>query len=268
MIEKTFVKKSFNAGAATYDDNAALQRRLLEDLLAFAGCGHLQPRRVLDIGIGTGNLSSRLAGMFPRAQIYGCDLAENMLLLARSTSPAAGLRLFAADAESLPLGARCCDLAASSFTLQWLNSLDRAMHEAMRVLRPGGLFFFSVFGEHTFQELRECFCQACNETGYDQGEALALPHTRAAADQALRRAGFASAATKSVQIIEWYDSVAGLARAIKGMGARNASARRIRTPGVRRTWGRMAELYGTRYGRQGRIPATYEVIMGRAARPR
>ncbi len=268
MIDKTFVKKSFNAGAATYDDNAALQRRLLEGLLAFANCGNLQPQRILDIGIGTGSLSARLAAMFPRAQVCGCDLAENMLLRARGKSAATGLRLFAADAESLPLEASCCELAASSFTLQWLNSLDMAMHEALRVLRPGGLFFFAVFGAHTFQELRECFYQACSETGYDQGDAFAVPHTRASADEALRRAGFASAATESLKIIEWYDSVAGLARAIKGMGARNASPRRNRTPGVRRIWRRMAELYETRYGRGGRIPATYEVIMGRAVRPR
>ncbi len=268
MIDKTFVKKSFNTGAATYDDNAALQRRLLAGLLEFAGCDGLQLQRILDIGIGTGNLSLQLAALFPRAQIYGCDLAENMLLRARYRSAPNELRLCAADAESLPLAESCCDLAASSFTLQWLNSLDQAVREALRVLRPGGLFFFAVFGMRTFQELRECFYQACMETGYDQGEALVIPHTHEAAVRALRAAEFVEITTESEQIIEYYGSVADLVRSIKGMGARNASPRRNRTPGVRRIWRRMVELYELRHGRDGRIPATYEVIMGRAVRPR
>jgi len=267
MIDKSFVKKSFNTGAATYDDNAALQRRLLDSLLDFAECACLQPRRVLDIGIGTGNLSERLARMFPSAKVDGCDLAENMLARARLKCAPETLRLFVADAEALPLGAGCFDLAASSFTLQWLNSLDRALRETLRILLPGGMFFFSVFGARTFHELRECFYHACSETGYDQGEALVLPHTREGTDQALRVAGFDTVTTGHLQVTEYYGSVADLVRAIKGMGARNASSRRNRTPGVRRIWRRMVELYEIRYGREGRIPATYEIIMGRAVRP-
>lgn len=267
MIDKTFVKKSFNVGAATYDDNAGLQKRLLEGLLAFADCDSLQPRKILDIGIGTGNLSRRLIAMFPSAQVCGCDLAENMLARARlKTAPAAPL-LFAADAEALPLAGGCFDLAASSFTLQWLNSLDTALRETLRVLRPGSMFFFSVFGAQTFHELRECFYRACAETGYDQGEALVVPHTRETAERALRAAGFEAVRTEALQVVECYESVAGLVRAIKGMGARNASPRRNRTPGVRRIWRRMVDLYGQRYGCDSRIPATYEVIMGRAVRP-
>jgi malonyl-CoA O-methyltransferase len=268
MIDKTFVKKSFNVGAATYDDNAGLQRRLLESLLEFAGCAGIQPERILDIGIGTANLSMRLAQMFPAAQVHGCDLAENMLQRARQKTAPGTLRLFTADVENLPLRAGSFDLTASSFTLQWLNSPKTAMREIARVLRPGGTFFFSAFGTNTFQELRSCFLRACAETGYDQGDALVIPLTSSAAQQAMQAAGFCTVAAESEQIIEYYASVADLVRAIKGMGARNASPRRNRTPGVRRIWRRMVELYEDRYGSEGRIPATYEVVKGRGVKPR
>lgn len=268
MIDKTFVKKSFNVGAATYDDNAGLQQRLLASLLDFGDCAHMQPDRIFDIGIGTGNLSERLARIFPGAQVYGCDLAENMLQRARHNTAPRLLRLFAADAEALPLRSGSFDLAASSFTLQWLNSLNPAMREIMRILRPGGSFFFAAFGANTFYELRSCFLQACAETGYDQGEALVLPLTSAAAEQAMRESGFADITTGTERIVEYYASVADLVRAIKGMGARNASPRRNRTPGVRQIWQRMVAIYEERYGSQGRIPATFEVIMGRGVKPR
>lgn len=268
MIDKTFVKKSFNVGAATYDDNAGLQQRLLESLLDFGDCAHMQPDRILDIGIGTANLSMRLARMFPAAQVHGCDLAENMLQRARQKTAPGTLRLFAADAENLSLRADSFGLVASSFTLQWLNDLEQAMREIARILRPSATFFFSAFGTHTFQELRSCYHQACAETGYDQGEAFVVPLTRAAAEQAMQAGGFAEITTTTEQIVEYYDSVADLVRAIKGMGARNASPRRNRTPGVRRIWRRMVELYEDRYGSDGRIPATFEVISGRAIRPR
>jgi malonyl-CoA O-methyltransferase len=228
----------------------------------------MQPERVLDIGVGTGNLSERLARMFPVAQVHGCDLAENMLARARHKTAPFLLRLFAADAEALPLRSGSFDLAASSFTLQWLNTLNPAMREIMRILRPGGSFFFTAFGANTFYELRSCFLQACAETGYDQGEALVLPLTSAAAEQAMRASGFADITTGTERIVEYYASVADLVRAIKGMGARNASPRRNRTPGVRRIWQRMVAIYEERYGSQGRIPATFEIIKGRGVRPR
>ena len=38
-----------------------------------------------------------------------------------------------------PTGSACFDLVISSFTLQWLEQWDRAVHEIFRVLKPGGI---------------------------------------------------------------------------------------------------------------------------------
>jgi len=50
------------------------------------------------------------------------------------------------------------------------------------------------------------------------------------------------------------------------MGARNASARRNKTAGVRTVWNRMTLHYEKTFGSPSGIPATFEIIMGSARR--
>ena len=92
-IDRAFVKKSFNASAGTYDDSAVLQQRLVGQVLQFAGDDPAAPERILDIGMGTGNLTAALAGRLPAAHIFGCDLAEKMVMLAAGKAGLARCRV-------------------------------------------------------------------------------------------------------------------------------------------------------------------------------
>jgi malonyl-CoA O-methyltransferase len=269
-IDKTIVKKSFNASADTYDRYAGLQNHLGEQLLKLVAPGEgMSGARMLDIGMGTGNLTSRLMQRFPEARMYGCDLAVNMMVHARKKllAPPYSLLLAAADAENLPYCSNSFDLVASSFTYQWLEDWSTALKEARRVIKPQGVFVFSAFGAGTFYELRQSYNKACMETGYTRGVALELSITEASIRRQMNACGFADPSTTSWKIIEPYISANDLIRSIKGMGARNASARRNKTPGVRKIWKRMVEQYENDFGMQGKIPATFEIIMGSAKKP-
>lgn len=269
-IDKTIVKKSFNASADTYDRYAGLQNHLGGQLLNLAVAIEGKPGEcILDIGMGTGNLTSRLMKQFPQAHVYGCDLAATMMVRARQKLLAfpSPLLLAAADAENLPYGRNLFDLVASSFTYQWLEDWRGALGEARRVLKPLGLFVFSAFGADTFRELRQSYSKACMETGYTRGVALELSVREENIRQQLTACGFADPLTVSWTIVETYSSVNDLIRSIKGMGARNASAKRNKTPGVRKIWKRMVEIYEKDFGIGGTIPATFEIIMGRAKKP-
>jgi hypothetical protein len=79
----------------------------------------------------------------------------------------------------------------------------------------------------------------------------------------MAEAGFAHVSGITYSVTPVYDSVNELVRAIKGMGARNASTHRNRSTGVRRVWRRMIEIYEQDYGARGGIPATFEIIMAR-----
>lgn len=265
-IDKVFVKKSFNASAGDYDRHAGLQHEMGARLLELIEELPAGVARILDIGMGTGNLTAQLRAVHPGSRVHGCDIAVNMITQAQAKLAAGPLLFAAADAEQLPYRSGAFDLVASNFTYQWFESWHGALGEVMRVLRPGGLFIFSAFGSHTFWELRQAFTEACREIGYDRGEALALPITEERMGEEMQAAGFLQATVISYRRKVVYPSVNDLVRAIKGMGARNASTHRNRSPGVRRVWRRMIELYERSSGTQAGVPATFEIIMGRGRR--
>jgi malonyl-CoA O-methyltransferase len=267
-IDKTFVKKSFNRHAHTYDQYAVLQdsqSRVLLQLLNGSA-----PSEILDIGMGTGTMTARLAEKYPAAHIHGCDIALNMLACARAKkSLTLDNNLFiAADTEFLPYRESSFDLALAGFALQWVVDAARAFREVRRVLKPGGVFLCSIFGGDTFAELRQCYEQACHETGYCAGEALFLDWSEQKVLALFHGAGFMGYCASTTVVREVYGSVAELMRAIKGMGAQNASLRRNRGLGLRAVWKRMCATYEQRFALPSvGIPATYQIIMAKGQKP-
>ncbi len=262
-IDKTFVKKSFNSSASTYDGHAQLQKIMAEKLLEFSGDNNPSVSSILDVGMGTGNLTANLSEKFPGARIYGCDLAQNMIVEANKKLSSQGIKYFfsCADAELLSYKTNSFDMVFSSFTYQWLEKWDQAFGEVARVLKPGGCFAFSAFGSNTFTELKQSFKKACLNTGYRQGMAFELPLTEGKVRQIIESCGFKSHCIQSQSIVKKYRSVNDLIRAIKGMGARNASENRNRSFGIKKVWKKMIEIYEHDFKSQGKIPATFEIIM-------
>ncbi len=113
-----------------------------------AGLELLQARRgeqVLEIGFGTGHCLVALAkAVGPTGKVYGLDLAERMVSLAREKLRKERLlervELRCGDALSLPYGADSLDAEFMSFTLELFDTpeIPRVLQECRRVLRPGG----------------------------------------------------------------------------------------------------------------------------------
>jgi SAM-dependent methyltransferase len=88
-------------------------------------------RRVLDLGCGTGDTNGFLAA---RNQVWGADFSLQMLSYARQQYPA----LAQADAEALPFADGSFEALIATGLWQCLAPQNRLLHEARRVLRPGG----------------------------------------------------------------------------------------------------------------------------------
>ena len=261
------VRRAFDQAASSYDAHAAMQREIGRRLAERLDYMKLAPRAVLDLGCGTGFALPELRARYPDAQLTALDLAPAMLAAARARLPRPGLldRLkgrpgcdfVCADLQRLPFAASRFDLLWSSLALQWANDLDAAIREAHRALAPGGLFLFATFGPDTLKELRRAF-SAVDEQ----------PHVSRFVDlhdigDSLVHAGFASPVMEMEMLTLTYADLKSLMRDLKGLGAHNASAARGHGLFGRRAWARLEAAYEENR-RDGRLPATFEVIYGHA----
>lgn len=128
--------------AEILDMDAAVLRGTLADITAWVGGRVRSPRRILDVGAGSGTGTIALAERFPDAELLSADRSTDMLARVQSKAAAAGLAERVStvqldlDGAWPELGA--VDLAWASASLHELADADRAFGQLARVLGPGG----------------------------------------------------------------------------------------------------------------------------------
>jgi SAM-dependent methyltransferase len=97
------------------------------------------PRRILDVGTGTGTAARAIAARWPDADVTGVDMSERMLGEARRLLPpelAERVRFEQADASALPFPDESFDLVTLANMIPFFDEIDR-------VLVPGATVAFA-----------------------------------------------------------------------------------------------------------------------------
>jgi malonyl-CoA O-methyltransferase len=253
------VRTAFSRAATTYDAAAVLQDKVRAELLERLDVLRMEPGVVVDLGAGTGQATIALKRRYPASRVIAMDMALGMLQQAQRRQTL--LRRFdrvAADAAGLPLQDASTDMLFSSLMLQWCNDPDRVLRECRRVLRPGGVLHFSTLGPDTLIELRKSW-QAADPVHAHVSRFIDMHDL----GDALGRAGFAEPVLDVERFTLTYDDARDLMRDLKAIGAHNATAGRARGLTGRQTLARMLAAYEG-FRRDGKLPATYEVVFGQA----
>ncbi len=194
--------RRFDVWAAGYDRwwapvLAPSAHRLLDQLAPVIEAGAVD---VLDIGVGTGNLTRPALARWPHVRVTGLDASREMVgtveaLIAETADDHrdrfTGTVSFAGD---MPYADGSFDVAMSSFVLQLVPSRAKVLREVRRVLRPGGRFAYVTWlvDERAFKPDR-IFDGLLDEFGFDDEEDRPrtgdIPSVERAIGE-LRRAGF------------------------------------------------------------------------------
>lgn len=254
-LDRRQVRRAFARAARSYEHHDTLQREVGARLRERLPMLETEVERVLDVGAGTGAGSAALKQAWPKAEVIALDLAVPMLRGARAHRT--WRRPFArvcADAQALPLPDRCVDLLHSNLCIQWIDDPESLFAEWLRVLKPGGLMLVSTFGPDTLIELRQAWASVDD----------ARPHVGRFLDMhdlgdAALNAGFRDPVLNVERLTVTYPDPPALLRELKGLGATNADAARVRGLTGKTRFKRMLEAYDA-LRVDGRIPSTWEVV--------
>jgi malonyl-CoA O-methyltransferase len=259
-LDTRSMRRSFDRAASGFDSAAVLHAEVRSNLLERLQLTAIAPTVVLDAGAGTGHASRALKERYPKSSVIALDSSQQMLRMAARRQP--WLRRFSrvcADAHSLPLADGSVGLIFSNLMLHWCDP-DAVLAEFRRVLAPQGLLCFSTFGPDTLRELRSAWSQVDADAHvhpfldmHDVGDALV-------------RAGLASPVLDVERFTLSYADFGKVAADLRATGARNAAVSRTRGLSSPRKYAAMQAAY-EQFRRDGRLPATCEVVFAHAWAP-
>ncbi len=247
-IDKQQVERQFSRAASTYDEAAKVQHQMSDQLLQMI-CRQLAkpPKRILDLGCGTGYSMAQLQQIFPQARLTGLDLSHQMLTRARDRVPAADF--IQADMENFQPGVRF-DLVFSNASIQWCD-LFPVLQTVKNSLKPGGYFAYSSFGPATHREIAKAWNTAQPGKVHHIDFLSESDHLNA-----LKQSGFELVGQQKQLLQPTFDSLPELLSSVKKTGATNAASKRDKGLLSRHTYARfLASL-----GQQSPLALSYEAI--------
>jgi SAM-dependent methyltransferase len=148
-------EKMFSGGDAYEHFMGRWSRQLAPLLVRFAGVR--DGERVLDVGSGTGALTSAVAAAAPSSRIVGVDPSASYVAFAHTRHPNERIRFEVGDAQQLRFDDGSFDRTISLLVLNFIPDRSKALGEMIRVTRPGGTVAAAVWDYGEGMEMLRIF---------------------------------------------------------------------------------------------------------------
>jgi demethylmenaquinone methyltransferase/2-methoxy-6-polyprenyl-1,4-benzoquinol methylase len=143
--KKAQVAKMFDAISKNYDGlnrvislgiDVTWRKKVVEIV------GKNNPKQILDIATGTGDLALMMAALHPE-KIIGLDISKGMLAIGKQKIAKVNLsdkiEMVVGDSEEMPFDDNSFDAITVSFGVRNFANLDKGIKEIARVLKPTGV---------------------------------------------------------------------------------------------------------------------------------
>lgn len=147
LNKKQQVEKMFDTISEEYDDlnriislgsDVKWRKKVIKMVL------NDNPKSILDIATGTGDLAIEFASRSHETKVVGLDISEGMLSVARKKvagqAKYENLSFVNGDSEALPFDSDTFDAITVSFGIRNFENLEKGLSEILRVLKPEGRF--------------------------------------------------------------------------------------------------------------------------------
>ena len=259
MKLKSEICKAFDAQAKHYEKAALAQFEIGNRLFERLQYIKLNPRYILDLGCGTGQVSHQLKQQYPKATVVGFDLAHAMLTQAKAKHTwRKKWDLVQGDMMSLPFANGVFDLVFANQSIHWTESLSALMRELNRVMSPKACFLFSTVGPDTMKELKQAWAEVDSYIHVNQFLDMHDIGDILLAEQ------FLDPVVDMEMLTIHYPNLSTLLQALKMQGVRNIHPQRRLGLIGKKQWLRFESILKTNCTREGKIPLSYEVIYGQA----
>jgi demethylmenaquinone methyltransferase/2-methoxy-6-polyprenyl-1,4-benzoquinol methylase len=161
--KKQEVKAMFNSIANRYDFlnhflSAGIDYRWRKKAIQLVGAH--QPKTILDVATGTGDLAIAAAALKPE-KITGIDIAENMIAIGRKKIAEKNLdeliSFQTGDSENLQFGDGSFDAVMVAFGVRNFENLEKGLSEMFRVLNKNGIVVILEFSKPTIFGIKQLY---------------------------------------------------------------------------------------------------------------
>lgn len=147
------IKSRFESNFKTYHKLALVQQHICNELsLLISKFCHIEVARAMEIGTGTGFLTSNITKLYPNAEWYLNDLAPDSQTFIDEFLEHRNHTYMWGDAEEIDIP-KNLDLITSASTMQWFEDINAFISKLSRSSSECGYIALTTFGQENFKEI-------------------------------------------------------------------------------------------------------------------